>query len=218
MGAYDFYFRKDFEPDSETERYHLGVLAVQKLLQYNGRYREGELDGVFGGRMHKAVVRFQGDAGLGADGVVGPNTCRALFVSLIAAVERQFDIPFGYLCGLVKLESLFDPVATGWADPDDRGVAQINRRFHPDVSDEEAFDPDFAINWAGKHLKDAYASYKDDCPKRAWRAAILQHNRPKSSSEYCSGGWGAIEATADRTADEEQARCKQYVALVSFGC
>ena len=45
----------------------------------------------------------------------------------------------------------------------DRGVAQLNSLFHPEISDEQAFDPEFAINYAAKllagHLKQFNGDY-----------------------------------------------------------
>lgn len=34
----------------------------------------------------------------------------------------------------------------------DRGIAQINAKAHPEITDEQAFDPNFAIPWAAKTL------------------------------------------------------------------
>jgi hypothetical protein len=36
----------------------------------------------------------------------------------------------------------------------DRGGAQINDKAHPDVTTEEAWDPDYAIKWEAKYLSD----------------------------------------------------------------
>lgn len=35
----------------------------------------------------------------------------------------------------------------------DRGIAQINNRAHPDITDEQAYDPEFAINWAAQFVR-----------------------------------------------------------------
>ena len=52
------------------------VRRLQELL--NARGAELTADGIFGVMTRDAVVRFQADNGLDADGIVGPLTWRAL--------------------------------------------------------------------------------------------------------------------------------------------
>ena len=57
------------------------VVKVQKrLIQYD--YLDGEADGRYGEATRNAVIRFQRNNGLTADGKVGPATAAALGVSL----------------------------------------------------------------------------------------------------------------------------------------
>ncbi|HBT65970.1 MAG TPA: peptidase M14 [Ruminococcaceae bacterium] len=53
------------------------VMEIQATLQKLGLYR-GALDGIFGPQTQQAVIAFQQNFGLTPDGVVGPNTYRAL--------------------------------------------------------------------------------------------------------------------------------------------
>lgn len=53
------------------------VRTIQDKLKRWGYY-SGEVDGIFGSGTRKAVVAFQKKNGLTADGIVGPNTLRAL--------------------------------------------------------------------------------------------------------------------------------------------
>lgn len=53
------------------------VRVVQSLLNRIG-YNSGTVDGVFGNRTFQAVIAFQRNNGLAADGVVGPATWRVL--------------------------------------------------------------------------------------------------------------------------------------------
>jgi peptidoglycan lytic transglycosylase len=53
------------------------VRQLQELLRQHGYYG-GALDGDFGWRTHVAVTKYQNDAGLHADGTVGPDTWRSL--------------------------------------------------------------------------------------------------------------------------------------------
>jgi 3D (Asp-Asp-Asp) domain-containing protein len=53
------------------------VVEVQQALNAKG-YWCGNADGIFGSKTHSAVITFQRDAGLGVDGIVGPQTQKAL--------------------------------------------------------------------------------------------------------------------------------------------
>ena len=54
-----------------------GVEAIQIALNYLG-YVVGPVDGIFGEQTQEAVRRFQMDMGIGNDGIVGPQTLRAI--------------------------------------------------------------------------------------------------------------------------------------------
>ncbi len=53
------------------------VQMVQNILNQVGYYN-GAIDGIYGNATRDAVIAFQRDYGLGADGIVGPNTYEAL--------------------------------------------------------------------------------------------------------------------------------------------
>ena len=53
------------------------VVQVQQALNSKG-YWCGTADGIFGPKTYSGVIRFQREAGLGVDGIVGPQTKRAL--------------------------------------------------------------------------------------------------------------------------------------------
>jgi len=53
------------------------VMVLQDALNYLG-YNTGSIDGIFGSNTRAAVIRFQKDNGLSADGIVGCNTWRRL--------------------------------------------------------------------------------------------------------------------------------------------
>ena len=54
--------------------------AVQQRLKELGYYK-GNIDGIYGSQTRNAVIRFQKDYGLTADGIVGPKTLRMLGLS-----------------------------------------------------------------------------------------------------------------------------------------
>lgn len=53
------------------------VASLQSKLQYVG-YNPGIVDGIFGQKTRSAVLSFQTDMGLSADGIVGPVTSQVL--------------------------------------------------------------------------------------------------------------------------------------------
>jgi len=53
------------------------VVQVQQTLNSKG-YWCGTADGIFGPKTYSAVIRFQREAGLDVDGIVGPQTKKAL--------------------------------------------------------------------------------------------------------------------------------------------
>lgn len=53
------------------------VVEAQCLLEYRG-YEVGVIDGAYGAATERAVKRFQDDAGLVVDGIMGPHTWREL--------------------------------------------------------------------------------------------------------------------------------------------
>lgn len=71
--------------------------------------------------------------------------------------EKAVDIAFLYgiststFSNLLYSESSWDPAATSTGG--DRGIAQISAIYHPEVSDECAFDADCAMNWAAGYIK-----------------------------------------------------------------
>ena len=75
----------------------------------------------------------------------------------ITLQERASQIALGYgiatttLHNLLKSESNWKPDAD---NGEDRGIAQISRTFHPEVTDEQAFDPEFGMRFAAQTIKE----------------------------------------------------------------
>jgi len=160
-GAWSSYYKFGDTAALGTPRAY-GIIAIKKELIYLGSKRAIDIRlAYFGDAVRNAVKGFQSSHGLEADGVVGPATARQLFKTRIFQAELDFGIPDHLSFKQISLESGFDPGATGNVDPKDRGLCQINGTAHPDVTDDKAFDPSFAIPWAVKYLKDGIDALGD---------------------------------------------------------
>ena len=60
------------------------------------------------------------------------------------------NISTSTLRNLVWSESRWNPNATSTTG--DRGILQINKEYWPDITDEQAFDPEFSLNFAAEKI------------------------------------------------------------------
>ena len=58
----------------------------------------------------------------------------------------------------LECESNLDPSTIG-DHGTSYGIAQIHLSAHPDISKEEALDPEFAIKWTAQHFAKGHASW-----------------------------------------------------------
>lgn len=72
-------------------------------------------------------------------------------------IAEEFQISTTTFTNLLQSESGFDPDNYN-KETGDRGIAQINERWHKEVSDECAYDPDCALAWSAQRIKDGYIS------------------------------------------------------------
>jgi len=169
--AWSSYYQYGDSATANTPRWY-GIIAFKNELIYNG-FGKAIVNtlGSFGDAMRNRVVEFQKANGLEADGVIGPSTARRLFKKRITAIETARNIPNQYLNRQTSLESLYDPGAVGFIDQRDRGLNQINSGAHPDVSDAEAFNPEFSLDWSADFLLGNRIRVGGD-----WEGAVVAHN------------------------------------------
>jgi peptidoglycan hydrolase-like protein with peptidoglycan-binding domain len=164
MGAFDYgRYRRGLD-GREDARLGAAILAIKRELAFNG-FARPKMDATlpfFGEAVENSVKDFQKSRGLTADGEVGQTTGRELFRPRIEQAEDIRSLPHGTIGKKVALESAFDPVAVGFSDAADKGIAQINTRIHG-VTEAEAFSPVFAIAWAGDYV----LSQKREVERRA---------------------------------------------------
>lgn len=178
-GAWPFYYQfgLDRRNDPQGRDAH-GIYAFKRELIFNG-YGAGIVPDLayWGKQVDDQTRKFQAAKFLVVDGQLGPKTAGILLRKRTLAIESRFGIVNNYLCKLKSHESANDPVAEGWSDPDDEGLVQINLDFHPTVTEVKAWDPAFALDWAGKYLFDAF-KYTGD-----WDGAIVAYNIGRHSAK-----------------------------------
>lgn len=79
------------------------------------------------------------------------------YQNIIAAAAKANNLPPEFLAAALSRESgnFSDQYVKGYhTDGTGRGIAGIDKRWHPEVSDEQAFDPSYSINWMAKKLGD----------------------------------------------------------------
>lgn len=155
MGAYDYGFYKQGMDGRKDPRLGAGLVAVKKELVWNGFAGGMTMDPIFGDAAANSLGGFQASKGLKVDKAAGPVTLKELFRRRVEQTEDQFNFSRGTLGKQVWLESAFDPVAKGVADPDDTGICQINLRIHSVVAEALAFDPVFSFHWAAQYITDS---------------------------------------------------------------
>lgn len=81
--------------------------------------------------------------------------------------STQHNVPPALLASGLMTESGFNPRAQNAGD---FGEAQINLASHPQVTEQQAYDPDFATNFMAEYLAREYARRKN------WAQAIAAYN------------------------------------------
>jgi soluble lytic murein transglycosylase-like protein len=101
----------------------------------------------------------------------------ANFSELVKSNSQKHGVNPALVAAHIQTESGFNPDApdnvnyiNGVADSRDRGLAQINDKWHPDVTDEMARNPEFAIEFIAKALADKYKEHGD------WNLASASYN------------------------------------------
>ncbi len=194
----------------------LAIKAIQNELRYFG-YKATRTDGIFDTSTDSDVRAFQGLKKLTQDGIVGPNTARALFSHRIEVEQDNFHIPNDYLIGLVDLESAFDPGAVG-VNGYDSGLCQINldpvNGHGGEISQAQAFDPQFAINYTAKRIYAAFQGFDAQLSLLSWKLAIAQHNSPLNAKTWCEAALRVLPGAVDMAGEEKIMAASNYVEAV----
>jgi hypothetical protein len=104
-------------------------------------------------------------------GNIGQNVHPSI-QSMIASSSQKYNVPLPLLTTQIKHESSFNPMArhVNTDGSVDRGIAQINDKAHPEISDSQAYDPQFAIDWMGKTMGEKFTRLG------SWDKALSEYN------------------------------------------
>lgn len=198
---------------AEFAEVHHAIAGIQRAFNQVG-YRHPLLGAIpvtgrFGPRTSWGVRWYQRNNGLKEDGIFGPATATSLFRTLVLVFAAYYKVPALPLLGMIGHESGFDPAAVSFyykpVNGKDRGLAQINKNAHAEVTDAQAFDALFAIGYAVERYRDAQLMFPVDATHSAelqMYCCILQHNSPAAARQFyrdntinaASTGWAYISA------------------------
>ena len=91
-------------------------------------------------------------------------------IRLICDEEGMTLLQKNMCCDIASCESQFNPSVRGRIDPRDRGLFQWNSRWHPEITDEIAFDPE-------KNTRLACKAIKQGKTKIYWQASMKCWNK-----------------------------------------
>lgn len=176
---------------------HIGVAAIQRTLIKIGAVLAE--DGKFGADTKQALVNYQRNRGLVADGIAGPATQHRFADGWIAKAREDWPLPERILDGQIEGESSWLIAAVGWASPGGVDCGFTQRRVLGPPWDSSAiaraFDSSYQIRLSARTLRERYERLRDAVgvtqPKalayipsrdeRAWRLALLYHNYPAAA-------------------------------------
>lgn len=160
-----------------------GVAAIQTMIGLSGN----DVDGWFGPQTGARTVVMQKKWGVEADGIIGRTTMRAGLTEMITDIASANQVPVALLGGLVVNESALDPAAVG-VNGVDHGIAQINLSAHPDVSVDQALDPQYALMFAAEDLSMVHRTWVGRTKADPWDVAIANHNSPALARQWARNG------------------------------
>lgn len=102
------------------------VTAIQTKL-YELGYYSGKIDGIFGSGTKNALINFQKDNGLTADGIAGTKTLQALGISQNGSSGEFSESEVALLARIISAESRGEPYEGQVAV----GAVILNRISHP---------------------------------------------------------------------------------------
>ena len=157
------------------------VTTIQTYLNKNGFICA--IDGFYGSQTAHQVSFYQSANKLSIDGIVGKNTLNLIIKGIITDVCTQCGIEPLLGIAVASCEGGLDPLATLYNKPSkstDRGIYQINDKYHSDVSDLQAFDPYFSTQWFCNAVKNGKLNTYWSASRNCWSLILT----PDIKSKY----------------------------------
>jgi len=108
--------------------------------------------------------------------------------SILQNLSQRYGVNTFVLSSQINQESGFNPRARGYNRDKfgnitsvDRGIAQINNYWNPGISDKQADDPMFALNWMAKTMAEKYNRLGD------WGKALSEYNTGNGKDGFKNG-------------------------------
>jgi hypothetical protein len=142
---------------------------------------------------------------------VVPEAPAALRPIILAAAAKH-GVPSEILSAALARESanFKEKYVYGWhVDGTGRGIAGIDKQYHPEVSDKDAFDPVYSIDWMAKYLSGLIKKNKGDV-----YSALREYNGGPNFASMRAGYQGRPVAELTRAhADAIYAHAAKAIAV-----
>lgn len=187
MGVWEGYYQKG-SGGAPTSPVGYACTAIKRELRFNSfgdglNLSKPSLGDAFDARCRD----FQKHEGIGVDGVVGPETMKALLRLRVGMLTATYQLPGAVMGQIAYQESSLDPGAVG-SNPADKGLVQINRDAHPEISDQQAFSPAFAFEYLARTLRMVRATTDIDTAIAAWHVGVGGAQAWYNASKPDTGG------------------------------
>lgn len=103
------------------------------------------------------------------------------FIQMVAEAAARYQVPVEILYGIINQESGFNPNAVG-DQGRSFGLGQIFLPAHPTVTQAQALNPAFAINWTAANLIRHFKQFG------SWEAALMAHRSPAGAAHFVKTG------------------------------
>jgi len=194
------YFRKG--PLESSKRRQYAIEGMKRELIFNNLNDPPmTLNPIFGVNMEANVKRLQKSANLQTDGVIGPNTAKALLMRRILQWQTKLSIPLNLVCKQLSLESSF--YGACYNTTNDHSYSQLHDPLNlrhpdgklvcPDGDLSYAYRPGVNVRYCGEALKRNFEVMSRSATTLAtneeiWMAAVGAWNAPAWAADWIAAG------------------------------